>query len=373
MNILVIFGTRPEFIKLAPVIKELKNNNNILTKACSTGQHDKLLNDVINDFDVKIDYKLNTIAKNKSLNILSSRLLKSLDEIFEKVKPDWVLIQGDTSTSTISALAAFYRGIKIAHIEAGLRTDDLQNPFPEEGNRQIISRISDINFAPTKSSVLNLLKEGIKKNKILLTGNTIVDSINYIKKLKFTPKNIKHIHNLFLKDFNFNPSKKFIYVTFHRRENHGENLHLFINLLKKIVSNYPHLSIIIPVHLNPKVKNALKSNLSKINNIILLPSISYINSLFLIRNCEFIISDSGGIQEESPSFNKKIIVLRKFTERMEGVRQKIAFLVDFDEYKFMKKIDYMIRVNNLNRTMKNPYGDGKSSLRIVNFFQDYKL
>lgn len=369
MKIIIVFGTRPEFIKLAPVIKELKKSKMINAVVCSTGQHDKLLDEVINDFDIKIKHKLKSIAKKKSLNILSSRLFKLLDNIFDQELPDWILVQGDTSTALIASLAAHYRGIKIGHVEAGLRTNNLKNPFPEEANRQLISRISDINFAPTKNSFNNLLKENISRKKIIVTGNTIVDSIKYIINEKLNKKKSRELCIFFERKYNFDVSLKFIFVTFHRRENQGNNILLFVRLIKNISSMFPEINIILPLHLNPKVKNIIAMHLTKIKNVYLVSHLSYVKSLFLIKQSQFVISDSGGIQEEVPSFHKRIIVLRKFTERVEGVKLKIAFLLNFDEDRILKKIKILLDNNNKISSMKNPYGDGSASCKIKKFFE----
>ncbi|NQV00495.1 MAG: UDP-N-acetylglucosamine 2-epimerase (non-hydrolyzing), partial [Parcubacteria group bacterium] len=329
INVLISFGTRPEGIKLAPVIKCInKQSNKFNLKVCSTGQHKEMLKQVLNFFKIKTDFDLNLMTENQSLSSFSSRLLNKVDKIIADAKPDIVLIQGDTTSALLIALSAFYRKIMVGHIEAGLRTYDRNNPFPEEINRQLISRVADLHFAPTKSTFNNLLAERVDKNNIFLTGNTIVDAINWgIEKIKMS--SIEEIESS--KPFSsLNSRDKIILVTMHRRESFGSDIKNVCKALKIISKKYSDIKIVYPVHFNPNVTNPVFEILSGAKNILLTEPLNYQSFIWLMNKSYFIITDSGGVQEEAPAFKKPVLVIRKKTERTESVDLGISKLVGTD-------------------------------------------
>lgn len=364
-KILIVFGTRPEAIKLSPVIKKLKNEKGFKTIVCSTGQHNEMLNQVLNIFKIKVDFNLSLMKENQDLSDLTSLALSKLKKVLSGVKPDLLIVQGDTTTAFAAALTAFYCKVKTAHVEAGLRSNDNFSPFPEEVNRKIISILSDIHFAPTESSKINLISEGVNEKKIIVTGNTVIDSLMELKKQinKASSKKISFLS----KDF-FN--KKFILITIHRREKFGTELLSIFKKLREISHKYENYNFIYPVHLNPNVKLPAEKILGNISNIILTPPLDYLSFIFLMSRCHFIISDSGGIQEESFVFKKPVIVLRDKTERTEAVDAGYAFLTNGKNLdKVFSLVDKKLESNLNLFKMKNPFGDGKASLRITNILK----
>ena len=370
-KIVFIFGTRPEVIKLYPVIKYFKRKKKYKVSVISTSQHRYLLDQFLKYFDLKLDIDLNLMKKNQKLEYLSSEILKKLSKILNKINPSLVVVQGDTTTSFVASLAAFYNKIKIAHVEAGLRTYDNYNPYPEEANRRMISNLADFHFTPTSLSRNNLIKEGIKKEYILNTGNTVIDSLLEISnKIKIVEDNIKEYYYKY-HNIDFNDKKlKTILVTCHRRESFGSDVIEILKSLKKIILKNKNLRIIFPVHLNPNIKNLVYEHLNNVKNIYLLKPQSYLNFVFLMKNCYFIITDSGGIQEEAPTFKKPVIVIRKKTERLEGLKNKISLLAGTSQSKILKFVNLLLNNNNYYKKIsskKNPYGDGNASKRIYNF------
>lgn len=367
VNILILFGTRPEAIKLAPVILESKKyQDEINLKVCVTGQHKEMLSQVLRFFEITPDYNLKVMRKGQGLSDLSSRLVKKLEKIIDLIKIDLILVQGDTTSAFIVSLVAFYKKIKIGHVEAGLRTYDKNNPFPEELNRQLISRIADYHFAPTESARRNLLKENIDKDSVIITGNTIIDAliigINKVKKDKNS--RLKGIFNKI--DFN----KKIILVTGHRRESFGEDFRNICLALEDIADNNKDVQIVYPVHLNPSVQKPVYSILNSIKNIYLTEPLNYKSFIWLMCKSYLIITDSGGVQEEAPSLGKPVLVIRKKTERRESLNLNISKLVGTDRDEITKNVQKIIDNINLYKKMIpkiNPYGDGKASERIVNF------
>lgn len=364
-KILIIFGTRPEAIKLSPVIKRLRNEKIFEILVCSTGQHNEMLKQVLNVFKITVDVNLSLMKNNQDLNDLTSAALSKLKKVLKDFKPDLLIVQGDTTTAFAAALSAFYFKIKIAHVEAGLRSHDNYSPFPEEGNRKIISVLSDFHFAPTESSKINLITEGIEKKKIIVTGNTVIDSLMELKKrlAGFNSKKLSFLPKEFFK-------KKFILITLHRREKFGSKFLSILNNLNNIASKHADYNFIYPIHLNPNIKVPAKQILGNTPNIILSPPLDYLSFIFLMSKCYFIISDSGGIQEECFVFKKPVIVLRDKTERMEAVHAGYAFLSDeknLDE--IFNLVDKKLRLNLYLFKGKNPFGDGKASLRINNFLK----
>lgn len=364
MKLLFILGTRPEAIKLAPVIKEAKRYKKVKTYVCLTAQHRQLLDQVINFFNIKPNFDLNLMKPNQNLYAVTSNAIRKLGVIIKKVKPDWVIVQGDTTTTFVGALCAFYNKTKIAHVEAGLRTHDKFSPFPEEINRALTTQLADIHFAPTKKAENSLLKENITKNKIVITGNTGIDALFLtLEKIKNLPKAqiIKKFRKI---DF----AKKILLVTGHRRESFGKPFEEICLALKQIAGIFPDIEIVYPVHLNPNVKKPVYRMLSKIPNIHLIQPLDYPSFVWLMKNSYIILTDSGGVQEEAPSVQKPVIVIRRVSERMEGVELGIAKLIGTKKSAIVSSVSNLILNKNLYSKMiasKNPYGDGKASRRII--------
>ena len=375
-KILFVFGTRPEAIKMAPVIKAFKDEKIFDTKVCVTGQHRQMLDQVLDIFDIKPDYDLNIMELGQDLFDITANVLSGMKNVLSEYSPDLVLVHGDTSTTSATAIAAFYQKIKVGHVEAGLRTGNIYSPWPEEVNRQISGVIANYHFAPTSTSMENLLKENKNKENILVTGNTVIDALFLV--LDKIEKDAK-LKNTILKSisdqYRFNSDKKIILVTGHRRENFGEGFTNICKALKKIADDNHDVDIVYPVHLNPNVQKPVKNILSNSKNIYLIDPLSYENFIYLMSKSYFIITDSGGVQEEAPSLGKPVLVLRNTTERPEAVEagtvklvgtnfeaivnESQKFLDDEKEYKKMSKAH-------------NPYGDGSASKRIVNFFKTKK-
>lgn len=369
---LIIFGTRPEAIKMAPLIHAFnQHSEKFTTKVCLTAQHREMLDQVMSFFELEADYDLNLMRPNQTLNGLTSDILLGLKPILEEFQPDYVYVHGDTTTTMASALAAFYSGAKICHVEAGLRTYNLQSPFPEEMNRQVTGIISDFNFAPTEDSAQNLLKEGKNENSIFVTGNTVIDALMYgIEKVKSTSFKDDEIENL---NGLIDTNKKLILVTGHRRENHGEGFIRICESLKQIAIDNPEVQIIYPVHLNPNVKEPVFRTLSGIDNIYLIEPLAYPAFIWLMEKSYLIITDSGGVQEEAPSLGKPVLVMRETTERPEAVEAGTVILVGTDKQKIISETSRLLNDESSYESMSrthNPYGDGKASERIVKFIID---
>jgi len=359
---LLCFGTRPEAIKMAPVIWELKKQK-LEFKVCVTAQHREMLDQVLDFFEIVPDYDLDLMQPNQSLNELSAKILKEVDLVMEKERPELVLVQGDTTSAAMVSLAAFHRRIEVGHVEAGLRTYNKTAPFPEEVNRQLTARIADFHFAPTAKADSNLVNEQIPKDHICITGNTVVDALQWaIKKMESQPlsEEIQKIKAL------FNTNKKLILVTGHRRENFGEGLiHICEALLE--LSKREDVELIYPVHLNPNVTGPVQELLSHKKNIHLIFPVAYPSMLWLMQKCTLIISDSGGIQEEAPTFNKPVLVTREVSERMEGVEAGFSFLVETDKNKILAEAVRILNHPPDFSGIENPYGDGKAAFKIVEF------
>jgi len=365
MKILLCFGTRPEAIKMAPVIHELKKRK-LDFKVCVTAQHREMLDQVLDFFEIVPDYDLDLMQPNQSLNELSAKILKEIDLVLEKEQPGLVLVQGDTTSAAMVALAAFHRGIKVGHIEAGLRTYNKTAPFPEEVNRQLTARIADWHFAPTAKASSNLLREQIPKEQLYLTGNTVVDALHWgIAKMESEPLSgeIQKVKIL------LNSNKKLILVTGHRRENFGEGLTNICEALMEL-SEMEDVELIYPVHLNPNVSGLVQELLGEQKNIHLIAPVSYPTMLWLMQQCSLIISDSGGIQEEAPTFKKPVLVTREVSERMEGVEAGFSFLVGIDKDKIMAEANRILAKVPDYSGIENPYGDGKAAFRIVEFLRN---
>lgn len=362
MRIGLIFGTRPEAIKIAPIYLKLKDMNQD-TVVIITAQHREILDQVLQLFQIKPNYDLNVMSDSQTLPILSQKLIYELDIIMQKEKLDYVLVQGDTTTAFIGALISFYYKIPVAHLEAGLRTNDIYNPFPEEINRRLISVIASLHFAPTQGAKENLLKEGINENLIKVTGNTVVDALHWIidnKKENMHKTRVKY--NL--------DNKKYILMTMHRRENWGEPMINVLKAVRRYLNENQDMYLVFPVHPNPIVKNIVYENLEDLENVILLEPLEYLELISLMEGCMYIMTDSGGIQEEAPSFGKPVLILREKTERPEILETNLAKLVGTDTetvYAYMKKIENY-KLDKVN--FQNPFGDGKASQRIVEYLHE---
>lgn len=361
-NILFVFGTRPEAIKLAPVILEAKKRN-YEVKICLTAQHREMVDQVIRLFDIRPDYDLNIMEEKQSLTDLTHRLIIRMRDILKRVKPSLLVIQGDTTTAFAIALQAFYAKIKIAHIEAGLRTHEKYQPYPEEMNRVLISHLADYHFAPTRQAHNNLLREGIPKDRVIVTGNTVVDALLHIRKrvqaAKF-PAFEKIVRG-----------KKVVLVTMHRRENIGKPLRAVCMALKKIVSRHPEAVVIFPVHLNPRVRRIVHGILGQANGVCLFRPLPYEEFIFFMERAYLIITDSGGIQEEAPSFGKPVLITRNVSERQEGIDLGIARIVGTSEQRIYREASQLLGDEQARLKMVkqiNPYGDGKASQRILRRF-----
>lgn len=368
-KILFIFGTRPEAIKLTPLIKRFQRDNFFKTKVCVTAQHREMLDQVLDFFGIKSDYDLNLMKFNQTLfDITASKTLKKIEKILNEYRPDLILVQGDTTSAFLGALASYYQKIPVAHVEAGLRSYHKYSPFPEELNRKLIDHISDYLFAPTQNAKANLVKEGINKN-VWVAGNTVIDAL-------FLGLNIIKARGeqKYQQDFGFiDFSKKIILVTAHRRENFGRPLRNICSAFKKIVTSFGNVQIVYPVHLNPNIKQAVFGLLGKTGNIHLINPLDYPHFIWLMNQSYIILTDSGGIQEEAPSLGKPVLVLRKVTERKEGIKAGTAKLVGADKQKIITEVMSLLtnkrRYQEISKAV-NPYGDGKSSQRIINILKN---
>jgi UDP-N-acetylglucosamine 2-epimerase (non-hydrolysing) len=362
-KILVIFGTRPEAIKVAPVINKLKEIKSVCVKVCVTAQHRYMLDQVLNVFDIKSDFDLNIMKINQNLFDVTAEIILKIRDVINEVKPDLVLVQGDTTTTFISSLAAFYSKVKIAHIEAGLRTGNKYSPFPEEINRRLVSVISDLHFAPTENAKQNLINEGVPKDKIFITGNTAIDAFNLATEKIMSKK----ITNDILEGNKFK-SEKLILVTSHRRESFGHGFNSICLALAEIAENNPDVDIVCPVHPNPNLQEPARKLLMGKNRIYLIEPLDYVNFVTLMNRAYLILTDSGGIQEEAPSIGKPVLVLRNSTERIEAINEGTAKLVGVDKNNIVKHTEMLLHnkeeYNRMARSI-NPYGDGKASARIV--------
>lgn len=364
-KILFIFGTRPEGIKLAPLINEFKvKDSNFKVKTCITSQHKEMLQQVIDFFNIEVDYNLHIMEPNQTLFKITSKIIERIEPILEDFKPDIIFVQGDASSAFLGALAGFYKKIKVAHIEAGLRSFNKYAPFPEEINRVLVSHIADYHFAPTKQAKENLKKEGITKN-VWVVGNTVIDALFLaLKIIKKDEKRYKEFFNF----ISFN--NKIILVTGHRRESFGEPFRQICLALKEIALKFINdVEIVYPVHLNPNVRKPVFEILKGLKNVHLIEPLSYPYLVWLLSKSYLVLTDSGGIQEEAPSLGKPVLVMREVTERIEGIKAGTAKLVGTTKEKIFNGAKELLLNKDLYKKMaqaKNPYGDGKSSQKIFN-------
>lgn len=366
-KIITIFGTRPEAIKMAPLVKELEKREGIESKVCVTAQHREMLDQVLELFDITPDFDLNIMKSKQTLTGITNKVLEGLEEVFTKEKPDMILVHGDTTTTFSGALAAFYQQIKVGHVEAGLRTFDKYFPFPEEMNRKLTGSLADLHFAPTKGSKANLLREGVKESDVFITGNTVIDAMSH------TVKENYKFENELLNKIDFE-NKKVIMITAHRRENWGEGIENICDALNKIVEENKDVELVYLVHLNPVVKDVVTKKLGNKERIHLLSPLDTNETHNLMNKCFMVMTDSGGLQEEAPHLGKPVIVLRDVTERPEAVEYGTVKLVGTDIEKIVSEANSLIRDENQYLKMSkaaNPYGDGYASKRIVDIIENY--
>lgn len=361
IKVMSIFGTRPEAIKMAPVVKSLERQADMESVVCVTAQHREMLDQVLNLFDIKPQYDLNIMKAGQTLSEITSRAILGLEKIIKEVKPDMVLVHGDTSSTFVGALAAFYQQVKVGHVEAGLRSYNKYSPYPEEMNRSLTGRLSNMHFAPTKGNRENLLRENIKEEDIFITGNTVIDALLQVvdKDYKFEDDKLNKI------DFE---NKKVILLTAHRRENLGDPMVNIFSAIKQVVADNPEAEVVFPVHLNPKVRELAKSILGEVDRVNLISPLDYEPFANLIAKSHIILTDSGGIQEEAPALGKPVLVLRTETERPEAVGAgtvKMAGIEKDDIYRLTNGLLNDTKAYETMANATNPYGDGKAAERIV--------
>lgn len=365
MKVLSVFGTRPEAIKMAPVVKALDATDGIDAAVCVTAQHRSMLDQVLDLFDIKPDYDLNIMKQGQDLSHITSSVLINLGSVLDTFKPDRILVHGDTTTTLAASLAAFYRHIPVGHVEAGLRTGDLQAPWPEEMNRRVADILSDLYFAPTRTSADNLLQEGIRESDILITGNTVIDALFDVRDKLETNA---HLAETMEKQFSFlEPDRRMILVTGHRRENFGEGFQRICEALSALGSRQD-IDIVYPVHLNPNVQEPVKRLLGDKSNVHLIEPLEYLPFIYLMTRSHMVITDSGGIQEEAPSLGKPVLVMRDVTERPEAVEAGTVKLVGTNARLIVEEANHLLDDEEAYVTMSrahNPYGDGKASGRII--------
>lgn len=365
IKVMVVFGTRPEAIKMAPLVLELqKQSETIETITVVTAQHRQMLDQVLETFRIQPDYDLDIMGKNQSLLDITARILEKFDPVVKEVQPDMILVHGDTTTTFAASLVAFYNQVRIGHVEAGLRTFDKYSPFPEEMNRQMTDNLADLYFAPTSESKANLLMEHHPESSIFITGNTAIDA------LRLTVQEDYHHQVLDQLD----PQKKLVLVTMHRRENQGQPMRAVFAALREMVDAHPELEVVYPVHLSPAVQEAAKEILGDHDRIHLIAPLDVFDFHNLASRSYFIMSDSGGVQEEAPSLGKPVLVLRDTTERPEGVKAGTLKLVGTDPERVKEEMTALLTDPDLYQKMssaRNPYGDGKASERIVQAIQHY--
>ena len=378
-KVLLVFGTRPEAIKMAPLVKEFqKDTINFETKVCVTAQHREMLDQVLDLFDIIPDYDLNLMKPGQDLYDITANVLLGMKDVLSDFKPDVVLVHGDTTTTSATSLSAFYQQIKIGHVEAGLRTGDLLSPWPEEANRQITGVLANYHFAPTTTSENNLLKESKDSKNVIVTGNTVIDALFLaLDKIKSNQDLENQIANYIESCFNNSKFKiqnsKFILVTGHRRENHGQGFINICRALRELAVNNPELDIVYPVHLNPNVQKPVKELLSDIDNVYLIEPLQYEQFIYMMDKSYFIITDSGGVQEEAPSLGKPVLVMRDTTERPEALEAGTVKLVGTDTKLIIKEaqklLDDKMEYEKMSKA-HNPYGDGKACEKIVKFIKE---
>ncbi len=372
---MAVFGTRPEAIKMAPLCHQLRNQDEIETVICVTAQHREMLDQVLEIFNLAPDIDLNVMQDKQDLSSLTASIIVNIRDTLRSVKPDLVLVHGDTTTTFATSLACFYMGIEVAHVEAGLRTYDIYAPYPEEYNRKSVGIIANYHFAPTELSQKNLCNEGISRKNIIVTGNTVIDAFHLVlEKIDSDPARQENIILRLNRVLNFNwQVERFVLITGHRRENFGQG---FLNICEAIgeaAIRNPDIHFVYPVHLNPNVQNPVKEILKNFENVWLIEPIDYQDFVYLLKKSYFVLTDSGGIQEEAPSLGKPVLVMRDVTERPEAVMAGTVKLTGASKEKIISGIDLLLHDEDLYSKMSeshNPYGDGKASKRIVDFIKE---
>ena len=379
-KVMLVFGTRPEAIKMAPLVKEFqKQPKRVETVVCVTGQHREMLDQVLKIFDIKPDYDLNIMKQGQDLYDVTARVLTGMRDVLKEVKPDVVLVHGDTTTSTAAALAAFYQQIPVGHVEAGLRTHNIYSPWPEEMNRLLTGRLATYHFSPTPLSRNNLIKESVDDRNIIITGNTVIDALYWVvDKIKNNKELDNELEDILSKagyDVNrLNNGKKLVLITGHRRENFGDGFINMCTAIKDLTVKYPDLDFVYPMHLNPNVRKPIHEvfgeNLSGLKNMFFIEPLEYLSFVYLMEKSSIVLTDSGGIQEEAPGLGKPVLVMRDTTERPEALDAGTVKLVGTDYNKIVNEVSSLIDDKAAYEKMSkavNPYGDGKACGRIVNY------
>lgn len=381
-KIMLVFGTRPEAIKLAPLVKAFQaKNDEFETIVCVTGQHREMLDQVLHLFDIKPDFDLNIMKQGQDLYDITSRVLLGMRDVFKVCKPDVLFVHGDTTTSTAAALAGFYQQIPVAHVEAGLRTNDIYSPWPEEMNRQITGRIATYNLSPTQLSRQNLLKENVDENKITVTGNTVIDALHWVTAKIKSDKKLDDNLSLGLKSKGYDTkrlvgNRRLILITGHRRENFGDGFLHICHAIQDLAKKFPEVDFVYPMHLNPNVRKPIHQvfgeDLNNLGNIFFIEPLEYLPFVFLMEKSDIVLTDSGGIQEEAPGLGKPVLVMRNTTERPEAVDAGTVKLVGTDYDAIVDNVSKLLTDRNLYNKMSkatNPYGDGKACERIIRYIE----
>lgn len=381
-KIMLVFGTRPEAIKMAPLVKAFQSKNDEFeTIVCVTGQHREMLDQVLHLFDIKPDFDLNIMKQGQDLYDITSRVLLGMRDVFKVCKPDILFVHGDTTTSTAAALAGFYLQIPVAHVEAGLRTNDIYSPWPEEMNRQITGRIATYNLSPTQLSRQNLLKENVDENKITVTGNTVIDALHWVTAKIKSDKKLDDNLSLDLKSKGYDTkrligNRRLILITGHRRENFGDGFLHICHAIQDLAKKFPEVDFVYPMHLNPNVRKPIHQvfgeDLNNLGNIFFIEPLEYLPFVFLMEKSDIVLTDSGGIQEEAPGLGKPVLVMRNTTERPEAVDAGTVKLVGTDYDAIVDNVSKLLTDRNLYNKMSkatNPYGDGKACERIIRYIE----
>ena len=381
-KVLLVFGTRPEAIKMAPLVKKFQEDSEFQTIVCVTAQHREMLDQVLDIFDIKPDYDLNIMKQGQDLYDITSRVMLGLRDVLNETNPDVVLVHGDTTTSTASALAAFYKQIPVAHVEAGLRTNNIYSPWPEEMNRRITGRIATYHLAPTELSRQNLLKENVDNQNIIITGNTVIDALLWVVNKIKSDANLADTLQINIKNNGYDidrieDKRKLVLITGHRRENFGEGFRNICNAIKTLSIKYPDVDFVYPMHLNPNVRKPIAeifgNDKDKSGNTFFIEPLDYLNFVFLMEKADIILTDSGGIQEEAPSLGKPVLVMRNNTERPEALEAGTVKLVGTDYDKIINEVSELLEneesYNKMSKAV-NPYGDGSACKRIVDFLKE---
>ena len=379
---MLVFGTRPEAIKMAPLVKAFQaKNDEFETIVCVTGQHREMLDQVLHLFDIKPDFDLNIMKQGQDLYDITSRVLLGMRDVFKVCKPDILFVHGDTTTSTAAALAGFYQQIPVAHVEAGLRTNDIYSPWPEEMNRQITGRIATYNLSPTQLSRQNLLKENVDENKITVTGNTVIDALHWVTAKIKSDKKLDDNLSLDLKTKGYDTkrlvgNRRLILITGHRRENFGDGFLHICHAIQDLAKKFPEVDFVYPMHLNPNVRKPIHQvfgeDLNNLGNIFFIEPLEYLPFVFLMEKSDIVLTDSGGIQEEAPGLGKPVLVMRNTTERPEAVDAGTVKLVGTNYDAIVDNVSKLLTDRNLYNKMSkatNPYGDGKACERIIRYIE----